>query len=78
VQPVRDVAGAQRGGEDEGVELVDARYELVVNVRERRMEADDAEREPLVEQLVGHHEPVRDPARDRREPRAEPEPEHDR
>jgi hypothetical protein len=42
------------------------------------MEPDDAEREPFVEQLVGHHEPVCDAAGDRRETGAECKPEHDR
>ena len=72
-QPCRNA-----GAISSGIELVDVRDRLGVHARQRRVRARDADREPLVEQLVGHHEPVGDLARERRERRPEREPEQDR
>ena len=51
---------------------------LGVHARQGRVRARDAQGEALVEQLVRHHEPVRDLARERCERRSERKPEQDR
>src|SRR5207249_6826863 len=46
--------------EQQRIQLVDVVDQLTVNVRQRRMEPTDAQRQALVEQLVRHHVPVGD------------------
>ncbi len=77
VQRGGDVAVAIHRRDQQGVELIHARNEHTVHPRQRGSRARDADREPLVEQLVGHHEPVGDPAGDRGERAAQCQPEHD-
>ncbi len=66
VQHVRVVEGAghetvpEDRCEQDGVELADVRNELVVDPRQEGAVLGDADRKPLVEQLVGHHVPVDD------------------
>ncbi len=64
--------------EQHRVQLVRRRHAYAAQHRERRTGAGDAEREPLVEQLVAHHEPVDDPSRRDRDCdcRAAPDREH--
>ena len=63
--------------DQERIELVQVRDQLAVHARERRAELRHADREPLVEQLVRHHEPVDDACRERREDEREPRPERE-
>ena len=46
--------------EDQRVELVDAVHDRPVELGQRRAGPRDADRQPLVQKLVGHHEPVGD------------------
>ena len=79
VQPVRpreargDVAVAEQRRDQHRVELVDVRDELPVQPRQQRAGLRDRDRQPLVVELVGHHEPVLHPRRREGENPAEKE-----
>ena len=62
-------------GQQEGIKLIDVPDQLAVDLRKRRIELGDADREPLVEQLVRHHVPVDDAAREHGQDGPEREPE---
>ena len=65
-EPVRHEPVARDRAQQDRVQLVRLRHAHAVQRGQRRARAGHAEREPLVEQLVRHHEPVDDPAgRDR-------------
>jgi hypothetical protein len=71
-EPVQE----HRGNEDR-IELREAVHPDAVHPRQRQMRVGDRDREPLVEQLVGHHEPVVDPRGDEREHRRKRDPERE-
>ena len=79
VQPMRpreargDVAVAEQRRDQHRVELVDVRDELPVQPRQQRAGLRDRDRQPLVVELVGHHEPVLHPRRREGENPAEEE-----
>ena len=77
VQRRRHVPVRERGRDQQRVELARVRDQHAVHVRKRRVQVRDADREALVEELVGHHEPVDDAPCDRRQADREPEPERD-
>ena len=77
MEPVQDLAMTEDGGEQHGVELIEVRDQLAVDMRERGAKADDAQRKALVQELVSHYEPVRNPLRDLGEHTREREPERD-
>ena len=59
----RHVAVPVHRREQHRVELVDVRDHLAPELGQQRAGLGDGDRKPLVEQLVGHHEPVDDPRR---------------
>ena len=60
VQPVQHLAVPERDRQDQRIELIQVCDGLAVHVRDDGPEPVDAQCEALVQQLVGHHEPVRD------------------
>ena len=74
VQTVRDEPPCQERRQQQRIELVDVPDQLAVDVRQRRVELGDAQGQPLVEQLVGHHVPVGDLGRQHRQPSSEGQP----
>ena len=67
------VAVAEHRRDQHRVELVDVRDQLAVQPRQQRARLRDRDREPLVVELVRHHEPVLHPRRRERENPAEEE-----
>jgi hypothetical protein len=74
-EPVRDEASVEERREQERIELVDVPDQVTVDVRERRVQLPDADRQPLVEELVRHDVPVGDLGRENGQNPAEGEPE---
>ena len=74
VQVVRDQAGAEDRRDQQWIELAEARDQIAAQVWQGCQVAGAVDRQPLVHELVGHHEPVADAAGHRGEPGREHDP----
>ena len=77
VETLADRAMGEERRDQQRIHLVERRHQLVMDMRQRRAQPGDAEREPLVEQLVRHHQPVGNAGRQHGQPRPERKP-HDK